>query len=150
MGDAASNARFLLGKRLHGSASQRLTQVSVACGVTPLARFLLDPSGRLPENLRRISGVAPNVARALALKPRIMLFDEVTSALDPQLVGEVLDAMKALAASGQTMLVVTHEMSFARNVSNRVIFMKSGEIDSDGTPNEWITSEPKVCNRIGN
>jgi hypothetical protein len=72
VGDAASNARFLLGKRLHGSASQRLTQVSVACGVTPLARFLLDPTGALPENLRRISGVAPNVARALALSGSVL------------------------------------------------------------------------------
>jgi hypothetical protein len=68
VGDAASNARFLLGKRLNGTASQRLTQVSIACGITPLARFLLDPSSPLPESLRRVPGVVPSVARALALR----------------------------------------------------------------------------------
>ncbi len=76
------------------------------------------------------------IARSLAMKPKVMLFDEPTSALDPELVGEVLRVMRALAEEGMTMLVVTHEMSFARNVSNRVIFMRSGEIDSDGTPDE--------------
>ncbi|RCS24760.1 ATP-binding cassette domain-containing protein [Phyllobacterium salinisoli] len=76
------------------------------------------------------------IARALAMKPKVMLFDEPTSALDPELVGEVLRVMRSLAEEGMTMLVVTHEMSFARNVSNRVIFMRSGEIDSDGTPEE--------------
>ncbi|MBB2972276.1 ATP-binding cassette domain-containing protein [Mesorhizobium sp. RMAD-H1] len=76
------------------------------------------------------------IARALAMKPKVMLFDEPTSALDPELVGEVLRVMRSLAEEGMTMLVVTHEMSFARNVSNRVIFMRSGEIDSDGPPEE--------------
>jgi octopine/nopaline transport system ATP-binding protein len=76
------------------------------------------------------------IARALAMRPKVMLFDEPTSALDPELVGEVLRVMRALAEDGMTMLVVTHEMGFARSVSNRVIFMKSGEIDSDGTPDD--------------
>ncbi|GAB1580784.1 ABC transporter ATP-binding protein [Phyllobacterium phragmitis] len=76
------------------------------------------------------------IARALAMKPKVMLFDEPTSALDPELVGEVLRVMRSLAEEGMTMLVVTHEMSFARNVSNRVIFMRAGEIDSDGPPEE--------------
>ncbi|KXF78771.1 amino acid transporter [Paramesorhizobium deserti] len=76
------------------------------------------------------------IARALAMKPKVMLFDEPTSALDPELVGEVLRVMRSLAEEGMTMLVVTHEMGFARNVSNRVIFMRSGEIDSDGPPEE--------------
>ena len=74
------------------------------------------------------------IARSLAMKPKVMLFDEPTSALDPELVSEVLRVMRALAEEGMTMLVVTHEMSFARTVSNRVIFMKSGEINCDGPP----------------
>lgn len=78
------------------------------------------------------------IARALAMKPKVMLFDEPTSALDPELVGEVLRVMRALAEEGTTMLVVTHEMSFARNVSNRVVFMKEGQIESSGTPDEMF------------
>ncbi len=76
------------------------------------------------------------IARALAMHPKVMLFDEPTSALDPELVGEVLRVMRALADEGRTMLVVTHEMSFARNVSNRVVFLREGEIELDGTPAE--------------
>ena len=78
------------------------------------------------------------IARALAMKPKVMLFDEPTSALDPELVGEVLRVMRALAEEGMTMLVVTHEMSFARNVSNRVVFMREGLVDSSGTPDEMF------------
>ena len=78
------------------------------------------------------------IARALAMKPKVMLFDEPTSALDPELVGEVLRVMRALAEEGMTMLVVTHEMSFARNVSNRVVFMKEGLIESTGVPDEMF------------
>jgi len=74
------------------------------------------------------------IARALAMKPKVMLFDEPTSALDPELVGEVLRVLRALAEEGRTMLVVTHEMGFARNVSNRVVFVHKGTIDTDGTP----------------
>lgn len=82
------------------------------------------------------------IARALAMKPKIMLFDEPTSALDPELVGEVLEVMKELAREGMTMLVVTHEMGFAREVANRVVFMDKGEILEEGTPAE-IFSNPK-------
>jgi len=82
------------------------------------------------------------IARALAMNPKIMLFDEPTSALDPELVGEVLEVMKQLARDGMTMLVVTHEMSFAREVANRVIFMDKGEILEDSSPEE-IFSNPK-------
>ena len=82
------------------------------------------------------------IARALAMKPKIMLFDEPTSALDPELVGEVLEVMKDLAREGMTMLVVTHEMGFAREVGNRVIFMDNGEIKEEGKP-EDIFSNPK-------
>jgi octopine/nopaline transport system ATP-binding protein len=74
------------------------------------------------------------IARALAMNPRVLLFDEPTSALDPELVGEVLRVMVALAAEGRTMLVVTHEMAFAREVSNRVIFLNQGVIEDQGRP----------------
>lgn len=76
------------------------------------------------------------IARALAMKPRLLLLDEPTSALDPELVGEVLDVIKEIAGKGYTMLLVSHEMSFVRNVSNRVIFLDKGHIVEDGTPSE--------------
>ena len=82
------------------------------------------------------------IARALAMSPEILLFDEPTSALDPEMVGEVLDVMKSLASSGMTMLVVTHEMAFARDVSNRVIFMADGRIEEDGNPMD-VFNNPK-------
>lgn len=82
------------------------------------------------------------IARAVALNPDIILFDEPTSALDPELVGEVLTVMKQIAKEGTTMLVVTHEMSFAQNVANKVIFMDGGVIVEEGTPNE-IFKHPK-------
>ena len=78
------------------------------------------------------------IARALAMKPRIMLFDEPTSALDPEMIGEVLQVMKDLAQSGMTMMVVTHEMGFAREVSDRVIFMDYGEILEEAQPEEFF------------
>lgn len=78
------------------------------------------------------------IARALAMKPRVMLFDEPTSALDPELVGEVLDVMRGLAASGMTMMVVTHEIGFARNVADRVLFMDEGKIVEQGPPSQVI------------
>ena len=79
------------------------------------------------------------IARALAMDPEVLLFDEPTSALDPEMVGEVLSVMRELADSGLTMLVVTHEMAFARDVSKRVIFMDSGVIAEDGAPEEIFT-----------
>lgn len=82
------------------------------------------------------------IARALAMRPKIMLFDEPTSALDPELVAEVLKVMRDLAAEGRTMLVVTHEMGFARDVSNRVLFLHKGLIEEDGRP-EQVFSNPK-------
>ena len=82
------------------------------------------------------------IARALAMDPEILLFDEPTSALDPEMVGEVLDVMMNLAKSGMTMLVVTHEMAFARSVSNRVVYMADGRIEEEGSPEE-IFSSPK-------
>ena len=82
------------------------------------------------------------IVRALAMNPKVMLFDEPTSALDPEMVGEVLQVMKELAADGMTMVVVTHEMGFAREVGNRVLFMADGKIVEEGTP-EQIFDAPK-------
>ena len=82
------------------------------------------------------------IARALAMNPDVMLFDEPTSALDPEMVGEVLNVMKQLAAHGMTMIIVTHEIGFAREVSDRVIFMDGGYIVEEGTPEE-VLSNPK-------
>jgi aspartate/glutamate/glutamine transport system ATP-binding protein len=80
------------------------------------------------------------IARGLAMKPKIMLFDEPTSALDPEMVGEVLDVMKTLAREGMTMVVVTHEMGFAREVADRVVFMDQGQIVEEATPAEFFAS----------
>lgn len=84
------------------------------------------------------------IARALAMQPKIMLFDEPTSALDPELVGEVLSVMKDLASQGMTMLCVTHEMGFAREVADKVVFMADGQILEEGTPEE-IFGNPKTA-----
>ena len=80
------------------------------------------------------------IARALAMNPKIMLFDEPTSALDPEMIKEVLDVMQELATSGMTMIVVTHEMGFARAVANRIVFMDAGEIVEVGTPEHFFTN----------
>jgi histidine transport system ATP-binding protein len=80
------------------------------------------------------------IARALAMEPEVMLFDEPTSALDPELVGEVLKVMQALAEEGRTMIVVTHEMGFARNVSNHVVFLHQGRIEEQGDPREVLAA----------
>ncbi|HKT97235.1 MAG TPA: ABC transporter ATP-binding protein [Paraburkholderia sp.] len=80
------------------------------------------------------------IARALAMEPEVMLFDEPTSALDPELVGEVLRVMQALAEEGRTMIVVTHEMGFARNVSNHVVFLHKGKIEEQGDPKEVLNA----------
>ena len=106
------------------------------------ARFYLDKVGMSPyinAKPRQLSGGQKQrvaIARTLSMSPEVILFDEPTSALDPEMVGEVLTVMRALAAAGFTMIVVTHEMSFARDVSNRVIFMDKGVICEEGTPEE--------------
>ena len=84
------------------------------------------------------------IARALSMEPDVILFDEPTSALDPEMVGEVLKIMKELAESGLTMLVVTHEMEFAREVSDRVVFMNNGVIEEEGTPEEILHISSKI------
>jgi len=95
-----------------------------------------------PEQLSGGQQQRVAIARALAMEPKIMLFDEPTSALDPELVGEVLEVMKQLAYEGMTMVVVTHEMGFAREVGDRVLFMDKGVIEEEGSP-EQIFSAPK-------
>jgi polar amino acid transport system ATP-binding protein len=102
-------------------------------------------SDKVDEYPARLSGGQQQrvaIARALAMKPKLMLFDEVTSALDPELVGEVLDVMRALAKEGMTMIVVTHEMGFARDVGDRVVFMDGGVIAEEG-PAKQMIEKPK-------
>ncbi|WP_026576453.1 amino acid ABC transporter ATP-binding protein [Bacillus sp. UNC438CL73TsuS30] len=99
---------------------------------------LKDKAQAYPRNLSGGQKQRVAIARALAMEPRIMLFDEPTSALDPELVGEVLQVMKQLAKEGMTMIVVTHEMGFAREVADRVVFMGNGKILEEGPPNEFF------------
>ena len=112
------------------------------------AKRYLEKVGMLPyihAKPRQISGGQKQrvaIARALAMEPEVLLFDEPTSALDPQMVGEVLDVMKTLVKEGLTMLVVTHEMAFARDVSSRTVFMKDGVIWEEGAP-EQIFGQPE-------
>ena len=110
------------------------------------ARMLLEKVGiaeKEGEYPSRLSGGQQQrvaIARALAMDPKIMLFDEPTSALDPEMVGEVLDVMKTLAREGMTMMVVTHEMGFAREVADRVLFMDEGKMVEEGTPEHFFTA----------
>ena len=95
---------------------------------------------KLPAQLSGGQQQRVAIARALAMKPKVMLFDEPTSALDPEMVQEVLDVMTSLAKEGMTMLVVTHEMGFARKAADRVIFMSDGEVVEDSTPDEFFVA----------
>ncbi len=97
-----------------------------------------DRAGHYPIQLSGGQQQRVAIARALAMQPKIMLFDEPTSALDPEMIKEVLDVMKELALSGMTMLVVTHEMGFAREVADRFIFMDAGEIVEMGAPRQFF------------
>ncbi|HVW42699.1 MAG TPA: amino acid ABC transporter ATP-binding protein [Amycolatopsis sp.] len=101
-----------------------------------------DQAQKYPAQLSGGQQQRAAIARALAMKPKVMLFDEPTSALDPEMVQEVLDTMTGLASEGMTMLVVTHEMGFARRAANRVVFMSDGEIVEDATPDDFFT-KPK-------
>ena len=112
-----------------------------------LARVgLADRADSYPNQLSGGQKQRVAIVRALCMEPDVMLFDEPTSALDPEMVGEVLDVMKELAKEGMTMVVVTHEMGFAREVSNRVIFLDDGVIAEEGTPSE-IFEHPQ-CERL--
>ncbi len=101
---------------------------------------IADQAHKYPAQLSGGQQQRVAIARALAMEPRVMLFDEPTSALDPEMVGEVLEVMRDLAKSGMTMLVVTHEMAFAREVADRVVFMDQGEVVEEGRPEEVFTS----------
>ncbi len=100
---------------------------------------LVDKADNYPVQLSGGQKQRVAIARALAMDPEVMLFDEPTSALDPEMVGEVLDVMKSLAESGMTMVIVTHEMGFAREVADRVLFMDEGVIMEDATPEELFS-----------
>ncbi len=107
-------------------------------------KFLLDKVGisdkanAYPDNLSGGQQQRVAIARALAMDPKVMLFDEPTSALDPEMIGEVLDVMKTLAQEGMTMVVVTHEMGFAKEVADRIIFMDAGAVVEVGTPEHFF------------
>jgi general L-amino acid transport system ATP-binding protein len=100
---------------------------------------ILEQAHKYPAKLSGGQQQRVAIARALAMQPKIMLFDEPTSALDPEMVREVLDVMRSLAQSGMTMLVVTHEVGFAREVADRVVFMDAGQVIEDTTPAEFFT-----------
>ncbi|RLK53029.1 amino acid ABC transporter ATP-binding protein (PAAT family) [Microbacterium telephonicum] len=110
------------------------------------AKVLLDRVGvghqaaKLPAQLSGGQQQRVAIARALAMKPKVMLFDEPTSALDPEMINEVLDVMVSLAQDGMTMIVVTHEMGFARKAADRVVFMADGQIVEEATPDEFFTN----------
>ena len=108
---------------------------------------LADKAEAFPSQLSGGQKQRVAIARALAMKPDIMLFDEPTSALDPEMVGEVLAVMKELAKEGMTMVVVTHEIGFAREVADRVVFMEGGYIVEQGTPEE-VLAHPKELRTI--
>ena len=101
---------------------------------------ILEKENAYPSQLSGGQQQRVAIARALAMRPKIMLFDEATSALDPEIIGEVLDVMKKLAREGMTMVVVTHEMGFAREVSDRVLFMDDGQIVEEGSAEHFFTN----------
>ena len=117
-----------------------------------LARVgLADKAGSYPEQLSGGQQQRVAIARSLAMQPQVMLFDEVTSALDPELTGEVLKVMEKLAAEGMTMILVTHEMAFARNVADQVIFMHQGQVWEQGDPEILANpSTPELRQFVGN
>ena len=124
--------------------AQRVVRKRSSTDSKEKADFLLkkvgihDKSGAYPDNLSGGQQQRVAIARALAMDPKVMLFDEPTSALDPEMIGEVLDVMKTLAKEGMTMVEVTHEMGFAREVADRVIFMDEGAIVEVGTPEHFF------------
>lgn len=110
-------------------------------GMDLLAKVgIADKANSYPDHLSGGQQQRAAIARALATKPDVMLFDEPTSALDPELVGEVLKTMRQLAEEGMTMLVVTHEMGFAREVSSQVVFMHQGRVEEKGTPDQFFNN----------
>ena len=109
---------------------------------------ILEQAQKYPGKLSGGQQQRVAIARALAMEPKIMLFDEPTSSLDPEMVREVLDVMRSLAKSGMTMLVVTHEVGFAREVADRVIFMDAGQVIEDTTPTEFFTQPKEARSKL--
>jgi len=115
------------------TANDRADELLNRVGIT-------DQADKLPAQLSGGQQQRVAIARALAMDPKVMLFDEPTSALDPEMINEVLDVMTGLAKEGMTMIVVTHEMGFARRAANRVVFMSEGQIVEENTPREFFTN----------
>ena len=132
-------APVMLKKLTHAQAEEKAMELLGRVG-------LADRANEYPNKLSGGQKQRVAIVRALCMDPEVMLFDEPTSALDPEMVGEVLDVMKDLAQKGMTMIVVTHEMGFAREVSNRVLFMDEGIIMEDNAPQE-LFSNPQ-CERL--
>ena len=128
---APMKVRHIAKEEAEGTAKKLLARVGLA-----------DKADSYPPQLSGGQQQRVAIARALAMKPKVMLFDEPTSALDPEMVGEVLDVMKRLAEEGMTMVIVTHEMGFAREVGDRVLFVDGGQILEQGTPDE-VFNHPK-------
>jgi len=137
--DNMTLAPVKLGKMKENEAKEKAQKLLERVG-------LGDRGGAFPQQLSGGQKQRIAIVRSLMMEPEVMLFDEPTSALDPEMVGEVLDVMKELAAQGMTMVVVTHEMGFAKEVADRVIFMADGSILEEGTPKE-IFGNPK-CDRL--
>ncbi|MEN8189264.1 MAG: amino acid ABC transporter ATP-binding protein [Thermodesulfobacteriota bacterium] len=126
-------AQRVVRKRSKAEAKERANTLLKKVGI-------MDKANVYPPQLSGGQQQRVAIARALAMDPKIMLFDEPTSALDPEMIGEVLDVMKTLAQEGMTMVVVTHEMGFAREVADRVIFMDGGRIVEEGPPEHFFTN----------
>jgi polar amino acid transport system ATP-binding protein/general L-amino acid transport system ATP-binding protein len=125
-------------------AAQRADELLARVGIA-------NQADKYPEHLSGGQQQRVAIARALAMDPQVMLFDEPTSALDPEMVGEVLDVMRDLARTGVTMIVVTHEMGFASQVADRVIFMDAGQIVEQGPPAQVLANpaHPRTRNFLG-
>jgi polar amino acid transport system ATP-binding protein len=128
-------AQKVVRKRNSAAAEEKARELLVKVGIA-------EKESEYPSRLSGGQQQRVAIARALAMDPKIMLFDEPTSALDPEMVGEVLDVMKQLAREGMTMVLVTHEMGFAREVADRVLFMDAGKLVEEGTPDQ-IFSNPQ-------
>ena len=126
-------AQRVVRKRSKAEAAEKANQLLDKVGIR-------DKANVYPDQLSGGQQQRVAIARALAMDPKVMLFDEPTSALDPEMIGEVLDVMKTLAREGMTMVVVTHEMGFAREVADRVIFMDDGAVVEVGTPEHFFTN----------
>jgi polar amino acid transport system ATP-binding protein len=126
-------AQLVVRKRSRDEAVEKAMALLRKVGIT-------EKADTYPDRLSGGQQQRVAIARALAMDPKVMLFDEPTSALDPEMIGEVLEVMKTLAREGMTMIVVTHEMGFAREVADRVIFMDQGQIVEEGTPEHFFVN----------